>query len=58
MASKSEQEYIVDEGCGKHFFHFLPMAAGVCYGVFECGAMLETWWLEGAVVVIVILAHA
>lgn len=50
-----EQEAINSEGCGKYFFHFLPMVVGLCYGIFERGVILKQWWLEAILVAVVIL---
>ena len=44
-----------NEGCGKHFFHLLPMVLGLCYGIFERGAILTMWWLEAIMVAMIIL---
>ncbi len=49
------QEEIHEEGCGKHFFHFLPMVLGVCYGTFESGAILRIWWIEAFFATITVL---
>ena len=50
-----KQEQSHNEGCGKHFFHFLPMVLGLCYGIFERGAILKIWWLEAIIAAIIIL---
>jgi len=40
MMNQSEQEDNIDKECGKYFFHFLPMVAGVCFGFFERDACM------------------
>jgi hypothetical protein len=44
-----------NEGCGKHFFHFLPMVVGLCYGFLGRGVILKKWWLEAIISTIIIL---
>jgi hypothetical protein len=55
LVQEKLQEEIHEEGCGKHFFHFLPMVLGLCYGVFESGAVLKKWWLEAIIATTIIL---
>ena len=55
LQHEKKQEEIHEEGCGKHFFHFLPMVLGVCYGIFETGAILRLWWIEAIIATIIIL---
>jgi len=55
LVQEKIQEEIHEEGCGKHFFHFLPMVLGLCYGVFESGAVLKKWWLEAIIPTTIIL---
>ena len=55
LSCQDKQEQSPDEGCGKHFFHFLPMVLGLCYGIFERGAILKIWWLEAIIAAITIL---
>lgn len=52
---KLSQENSNNEGCGKHFFHFLPIVLGLTYGIFEKGAILQIWWFEVIIAVIIIL---
>ena len=44
-----------NDGCGKYFFHFLPIVLGLAYGIFERGAILKIWWLEVIIADIIIL---
>jgi len=55
LSYEKKQEEADNEGCGKHLFHFLPMVLGLCYGIFERGAVLKTWWIEAIIATIVIL---
>ena len=55
LSYEKKQEETHNEGCGKHFFHFLPMALGLCYGYFERGAILKRWWLKAIIAAIIIL---
>ncbi len=55
LSYKKEIEETHNEGCGKHFFHFLPIVLGLCYGIFERGAFLKIWWFEAIIAAIIIL---
>jgi len=44
-----------NDGCGKYFFHFLPIVLSLAYGIFERGAILKIWWLEVIIADIIIL---
>jgi len=55
LSYEKKREETHNEGCGKYFFHFLPMVVGMCYGVFERGAILKIWWLEAIIATILIL---
>jgi hypothetical protein len=55
LSCEKKQEQAHNEGCGKHFFHILPMVLGLCYGFFERGAILKIWWLEAILAAIIIL---
>jgi len=46
LSYENKQEETNNEGCGKHFFHFLPMVLGLIYGILERGAILKIWWFE------------
>lgn len=52
---ENKQDQAHNDGCGKYFFHFLPMVLGLCYGVFERGVILEIWWFEAIIAAIIIL---
>jgi len=55
LSYEKKQEEANNEGCGKHLFHFLPMVLGLCYGIFERGAVLKIWWLEAPIAAMLIL---
>ena len=55
LSCGEKQDGYHNEGCGKHFFHFLPMILGLCYGIFERGVILKTWWLEAFIAAMIIL---
>ena len=55
LVQEKIQEKLHEEGCDKHFFHFLPMVLGLCYGNYERGVVLEKWWLEAIIATIMIL---
>jgi len=51
----NNREETHNKGCGKYFFHFLPLALGLYYGIFDRGTILKTWWLEAIIAAIIIL---
>ena len=55
LSYEKKHEEANNEGCGKYLFHFLPMVLGLCYGIFERGAVLKIWWLEAIIAIIIIL---
>ena len=55
LSYENKQEETNNEGCGKHFFHFLPMVLGLIYGILERGAILKIWWFEAILAAIIIL---
>jgi len=55
LSYQDKQEQVHNNGCGKYLFHFLPMVLGLCYGIFERGAILKIWWLEAIMAAIIIL---
>ena len=55
LVQEKLQEENHEEGCGKRFFHFLPMVLGLCYGILGRGAVLKQWWLEAIIATTIIL---